>query len=504
MNRISIILGALLVIAVGVIVYQNVFTGGKDDMAISEETEQLYTCGMHPDIITNEPGNCPICGMKLIPVKDSGNGTAAKEGAVTIDPVTVQNMNVKTAKVEEGTLTLEVNTNGLLQTDETKEYHVNARTEGWVENLYVNYTGQSIRKGEKLLDIYSPKLIAAQKEYIAALEYKKKLSGGTMSKVADGSEALIKAAHEKLVYFGMNDAEISELKSTSTIKEYVSISSPAAGTVINKGIVEGQKIMPGERLFHIANLSSIWVIADIYENEISAVNIGDKAFVTIPGYQGESFTGKVTFIYPTVNNTTHTIKIRIELYNTSGKLKPGMAADVNIEGRTSGVGPIIPESAVILSGKNNFAIASLGDGKFKPVPVELGMYASGKYRVLSGLEAGAKVVTSAQFLIDSESNLKAAMDDFDAGEEKMEMDNSGHNHAEENQYGIESPLIRTGVINVESIDENGDGILYECPMDWNIISDEEGSCPACRMFLEEFTIEKVKSNLDRYGYEYKK
>ena len=501
MNKLNIILAILLTAAVGYIAYQNMFTHSHNHETSSDGT-QLYTCGMHPDIISDEPGNCPICEMKLTPVKSSNQNSAdGGSGVVEIDPVTAQNMNVKIRGVETGSLTPTINTNGLLQINETKEYHVNARTEGWVEKLFVNYTGQKISAGEKLLEIYSPKLITAQKEYLLSLEYKKKLSGGVMSNVANTGDALIKAAHEKLIFFGMTENEIAELKAKGAIKEYVSIISPSSGTVMSKNVVEGQKILPGEQLFHIADLTNIWVIADIYENEISFVKLGSKADVSIQGIPNETYSGKVTFIYPTVNNKTHTAKVRIELSNR-GILKPGMIADVELAGSSSDEGILIPESAVIQSGKNNFAVVALGSGKFEPVQIELGTYASGKYLVLKGLGEYDNIVTSAQFLIDSESNLKAALDDFT----KPNEDHSGHSHAHapQNQYDIESPLIRTGVIDVESIDENADGKLFECPMDWDIISDEDDNCPACGMRLEEYTLDEIKENLDKFGYEYKK
>lgn len=563
MNKTSLVLGVLLLLASGIIIYQNFLSDNLSTHshgADASAEKQLYTCGMHPDIISDEPGNCPICEMKLTPLKSKKSGEkkertvlywvapmdpnerydspgksamgmdlvpvyedeVAGGGIVEIDPVTAQNMNVKIAEVESGILSKQITTNGLLKTDETREYHVNARTDGWVEKLYVNYTGQKIKKGDKLLEIYSPKLISAQKEYLAALKYRDKLSSSSIKNVASGGEALIAAAYEKLVFFGMSYPEIFELENNGTVKEFVSIVSPIDGTVLNKNVVEGQKIKPGEQLFHIANLNKIWVIADIYENEINSLAIGDNAVITIPGYYGEQFPGKITFIYPTVDNKTHTVKVRIELSNISDKLKPGMVADVAIKGESSNSGPIIPESAVIRSGKNNVAIVALGEGKFKPVNVTLGLYADSKFRVTDGLAPGMKVVTSAQFLIDSESNLKEALDDFSKGSPPAKTNNahseekpaimSEHDHTSEsndhsgvdNEYGIESPLIRTGIIDVKSIDSNRDGKLFECPMDWNIISDEPGRCPSCEMKLKEYSIDEIKDNLTEHGYEYKK
>lgn len=558
MNRTNIILGFLLLVAAGFIIYQN-FLKSESELNITSETgeQQLYTCGMHPDIISDEPGNCPICEMKLTPMKSKNAGSqkerivlywvapmdpterydapgksrmgmdlvpvyedeVAGGGVVEIDPVTVQNMNVKIHTVNEGKIQSEIVTNGILQVDETKEFHVNARTEGWVEKLYVNYTGQEIKAGDKLMEIYSPKLIAAQKEYLASINYGAKTANSSINGVVSGGESLISAAYEKLVYLGMGYPEIFELENSGNIKERVSINSPSSGTVIKKNVVEGQKIKPGEQLFHIANLSNVWVMADIYENEISGLQVGDKAIIEIPGYQGENFEGSVTFIYPTVDNKTHTVKVRIELNNSSRRFKPGMIADVQIEGKSSVSGAIIPESAVIRSGKNNIAVVALGEGKFKPVEISLGMYADHNYLVKEGLAPGMKVVTSAQFLIDSESNLKAALDDFTKNSpevqnskeltsgNRLDTKNSDHVHAKdkENSPKIgESPLVRRGIIDVEGIDLNQDGKIYECPMDWNVLSDSAGRCPLCEMKLKEYSLDEIKTNLKEHGHEYKK
>jgi len=557
MNRLNTILGFLLLIAAGFIVYQNFLTGESEQIITNDSGEkQLYTCGMHPDIISDEPGNCPICEMKLTPMKSKNAGSKKEKivlywvapmdpterydspgksrmgmdlvpvyedevaggGVVEIDPVTVQNMNVKIHTVKEGKIQSEIFTNGILQIDETKEFHINARTEGWIEKLYVNYTGQEIKAGDKLLEIYSPKLVAAQKEYLASINYGAKIASSSVNGVASGGESLITAAYEKLVYLGMSYPEIFELENSGSIKERVSINSPSSGTVIRKNVVEGQKIKPGEQLFHIANLSNVWVMADIYENEISGLQVGDKAVIAIPGYNGENFNGRIIFIYPTVDNKTHTVKVRIELNNSSGRLKPGMIADVQIEGKSSVSGAIIPESAVIRSGKNNIAVVALGEGKFKPVEISLGMYANNQYQVSDGLAPGMEVVTSAQFLIDSESNLKAALDDFtkkkpeDENSSKttsgnsLEIKNSDHVHTKEseNSPNVEEPtLVRTGIIDVENIDLNKDGKLYECPMDWNVLSDTDGRCPLCEMKLKEYTLNEIKNNLKEHGHEYK-
>jgi len=273
-------------------------------------------------------------------------------------------------------------------------------------------------------------------------------------------------------------------------------------------------------LLKIANLSTLWLIADIYEYELAKVKVGSKASITFNFLPGKVYDGKVSFIYPTLDPKSRTVKIRIEL-NNRGELKPSMFANITIDGKDLGKKPVVPENSVIRSGKMDIVILSLGNGKFKPQQVQLGGYSDGYYQVLSGLSEGNTIVTSAQFLIDSESNLKAAINQFQiSGSDSTKMNmNKIIDAKKENEKSMtkekpemkmeekhdhSSSIIHEGVIDVEAIDKNKDEKLWECPMDWNVISDESGRCPLCNMKLKEYTIDEIKSNLDKYGYEYKK
>jgi hypothetical protein len=270
-------------------------------------------------------------------------------------------------------------------------------------------------------------------------------------------------------------------------------------------VIEGEKIMAGVPLLRIADLSNLWLVADIYEFELSKIKIGSDANIKFNFLPNKTFTGKISFIYPTIEAISRTAKVRVNINNSAGELKPDMFANVVIEGDESDEYPVVPESSVLRSGTRDIVILSIGDGKFKPTEVNLGGYADGFYQVLQGVTEGNKIVTSAQFLIDSESNLRAAVSQFQSGtqevkgetkEVKQDLNVEEHDHS--------SSIIHKGVIDVESIDKNNDGKLFECPMDWNVISDEDGRCPVCNMYLKEYTIEEVISNLDKYGYEYKK
>ena len=559
-KNLNIILIALLVILTGFIVYQNFIAddGHVHETAENMNGEQFWTCGMHPDIVTNEPGNCPICGMKLTPIKNDINSSSGKKkilywvapmdpneiynepgkskmgmdlvpvyadqgaqsGVVTIDPVVQQNMNVKFTTIERRSLSPSIETNATITTDERNEEQITARVGGWIEKLYVNYTGQMVKRGDKLLEIYSPELVSAQQEYLTALRYKEKVNGNSNNNLSSSGDELLKNSYRKLQLLNMSDSEIEALQKSNDVKTSIPLYSPVTGTVMMKSVIEGEKINAGQNLLHIADLSSLWIKADLYESDIKNVKVGNPVTVKVNAYPSQTFQGKVSFIYPTIDLKTRTVQVRIDIANTDYKLKPAMLANVTIQSGESSTMVVIPETAVIRSGQQNVAVQFLGNGKFKPAKVELGNYADGFYQILSGLKAGDKVVTSAQFLIDSESSLKTAMKNFSNSDINQEssvqiksddtkntaeqMSQENHDHAKiENEYGVESPLIRTGVIDIKSIDKNGDGKLWECPMDWNIIGDEYQRCPVCEMKMIEYSIDDVKANLEKHGYEYK-
>ena len=548
----------IITVIVAVVIFLPVyflFIADSPSTSITSQEKQLYTCGMHPDIISDEPGNCPICGMKLVPIKNTNQSEPPQDkkrkilywrapmdpneiynhpgkskmgmdlvpvyedevsgsGIVKIDPAVEQNMNVKIETVQKKNLSGIVVTNGVLSINETNQYIVTTRISGWIEKLYVNYTGQKVSRGSKLMDIYSPELVSAQQELLTALSYQNTTNSSSLNSIRESGNELVKNAMKKLELLEVSDEEIKRLVDTKEVKTELTLYAQKSGTVLEKNIIEGQKIMSGVPLLKIANLSNLWLMADIYEYELSKISLGSKVNVNYNFLPGKSFNGKVSFIYPTIDPKLRTVKIRIDVNNQSGELKPEMFANVEIIGNDLGMSPVVPENSVIRSGMKNIVIISLGGGRFKPQEVQLGGYSDGYYQVLNGLTEGNTIVTSAQFLIDSESNLKAALNQFkfakpntaailNMKEEKLKMKNekqelpdAKHNHS--------SSIAREGVIDVNSIDKNNDGKLFECPMDWNVISDESGRCPECNMKLKEYSIDEVKANLDKYGYEYKK
>lgn len=557
-SKITIYILILVVgIAVGAGGYYILFNSSSDaEVHAHEEEGTLYSCGMHPNIVENEPGTCPICGMNLTPIKGSQKKESkdpkdkkiiywrapmnpnevydkpgksqmgmdlvpvyedegGASGVVTVDGSVLQSMNVKMEFVKKRKISSAIYTNGTLETDERKEFAVTTKFTGWIEKLYINYTGQKVRKGQKLVDIYSPELVAAQQELLTALNYESSVNSSTKGE-------MINNAKRKLELFDISDADINNIIQTKKINKYMTLYAPFNGTVLSKNVLEGEMIKAGKEIIKIADLTNLWLKADIYESELEKVSLGSKAEISFSYNPDKTYSGKIIFIYPTVNLNTRTVTVRIDIKNNNNELKPSMFGNVIIRGKETGEVPTIPETAVIRSGKRNIVILSLGDGKFKPVEIKLGLYADGIYQVLTGLKVNDPIVTSGQFMIDSESSLRSAVKLFtsdNAGKapkkemteeemknmnseekEKKEM-NSSSEKAEEHDHT--ASIVHEGVIDVEAIDKNGDGKVFQDLMDWNVISDEEGRCPLCGMFLKEVTIEEAKMNLKMNGFNYK-
>lgn len=418
--------------------------GGKAEIA-----KVQYTCSMHPFIIRDEPGNCPICGMILTPLQ-SGGGSAPTSGPrrvkhwvssmdptyirdapgkdnmgmdlvpvyedgglpgqITIDPVTIQNMGVRTAPVERRNISRTIRTVGVVAFDEPRQYSVNSKIEGWVEKLHVNATGQPVRKGQPLLEIYSPDLVAAQQEYLLALENSRRMAQNPYPEIAAGAGRLLEAARNRLRYWDIDEQQIAALAETGQIRKTLTLFSPNGGVVTMKKVVEGMRVMAGEELLQIADLSRVWVNADLYEHDLPLVRVGQSATVEVPSAPDRKLQGRISFIYPYVQNESRTVQARIEFANPGLGLKPDMYANVVIETSSQGGALVVPGDAVLRSGKGATVFVALGEGRFEPRAVQTGMSdAEGFLQVLSGLKEGEKVVTSAQFLLDSESRLQEVL-----------------------------------------------------------------------------------------------
>jgi Cu(I)/Ag(I) efflux system membrane fusion protein len=334
--------------------------------------------------------------------------TEIPSGAVYVSSERQQISGVRYGRAEWRTLERVIRTVGRLEYDEKKISTVNPKIGGYIDELYVDYTGKMVRKGQPLLSIYSPELVSAQEEVLLALKAKKILGASPVVEVAEGGDRLLQGARRRLLLWDITPKQLETLEQTGEIKKNMVLYSPADGFVLEKMAFKGMSIMPGAALYKIGDLSTIWVIADIYEYELPFIKIGDKAHITLAYFPGEAFEGTATYIYPSLDPKTRTAKVRFDLPNPEFKLKPEMWANVELK-IALGRKLVVPEDAVMDSGTMQMVFIDRGQGYFESRHIQVGSRVQGYYEVLSGLKEGEKVVTSANFLIDSESRLGGGM-----------------------------------------------------------------------------------------------
>lgn len=368
----------------------------------------FYRNPMNPEITSPVPAQDPM-GMDYIPVfADQDNTENDLSGTVSIDGVTVQNIGVRTATAVQTTLSHTVRAVGRVAFDEERMVHLHPKTEGWIEKLHVDKTGQWVQKNTDLLSIYSPQLVASQQEYILALNNLKALANSPIADIRLGAEELVQSSRERLKLLDVPKHQLHELERSHKIKKNLHIHTPAEGIVMKIGAREGQFVTPATEIYMIADLRKVWVLVDIYEYELPWVKQGDSVEMQLAGIPGRTFQGHLAYIYPYAEAKTRTIKVRLVFDNPDLLLKPEMFAEVTIQaGKQSDV-IVIPAEAVIRSGARNQVFLVRAPGKFEPRLVTLGLASNGKVSVLNGIQAGEQVVVSAQFLLDSESKLREA------------------------------------------------------------------------------------------------
>jgi RND family efflux transporter MFP subunit len=373
---------------------------GKSGVENQSTEKILFTCGMHPQVIQDHPGNCPICGMKLTPVRKQSE---TNRSAILIDPATIQNMNIQTGIVTQGPLRRVIRTVGVIDFDETTLADVTTKFKGWIEKLYVDATGQQVHRGDPLFEIYSPELYSAQVEYLLALNQPANLS-------AASTQTLTASARAKLKFFDIADDQIAEIEKDRQPRKTLRVNAPRDGVVVEKLAVEGQMVEAGMKLYRLADLAAVWVQAQIYEQDLPFIQLGQEAAVNLTYLPDRKFRGRITFIYPMVDEKTRTARVRMEFPNPGYLLKPGMFATVELAAELAPSVLLVPDAAVLRSGEKNTVFVALAGGRFDPRAVVLGPRAEGdQYQVLSGLQEGERVVTSGQFMLDSESQLRAAI-----------------------------------------------------------------------------------------------
>jgi RND family efflux transporter MFP subunit len=360
---------------------------------------------MDPAFIRDKPGKGPM-GMDLIPVYEA---ESEKAGQIKISPTMVQNIGVKTVKVKRRTLTHKIRTIGTLTYDERKVHHIHTKYGGWIEKLHVDFTGQEVKKNDLLMEIYSPELLSTQEELVLAVKYKESLKNSPFGELTEAADSLLASTKKRLELFDVPDHQIEALIRDKNITKTMHIHSPVRGFVIEKKALHGMHVQPGMSLYMIADLSNIWVLADIYEYEIPWIKVGQKVKMNLSYFPGKKFAGKVTFIDPFLDPKTRTNKVRMEFANPKWNLKPDMYANVTIKSTVTKRGVAVPEEAVIHSGEKEIVIVQSSSGTFESRELTLGPQADGYYQVLKGLRSGETVVTSSNFLIDSESKLQEAI-----------------------------------------------------------------------------------------------
>jgi len=367
----------------------------------------FYRNPMNPAVTSPVPAKDSM-GMDYVPVYEDANNLKLPAGTVKIDGVTVQNFSVRTAKAYKTTLSHTVRAVGRVAYDEERMVHLHPKTEGWIEKLSVDKTGQRVKKNTDLLTIYSPQLVASQQEYILALNNLKALEKSPIADIRRGAEELVKSSLERLKLLDVPSHQIRDLERRHKIKKGLHIHAPADGIVMKIGAREGQFVTPTTEIYMIADLSKVWVLVDIYEHELPWVKQGDSVEMQLAGIPGKTFTGHLAYIYPYAEAKTRTIKVRLVFDNPNLLLKPDMFAEVTIHASKQLNVVVIPSEAVIRSGSRNQVFVVRAPGKFEPRMVTLGLESNGKVAVVKGIKVGEEVVTSAQFLIDSESKLREA------------------------------------------------------------------------------------------------
>jgi Cu(I)/Ag(I) efflux system membrane fusion protein len=384
---------------------------GKAEPATPSAKKPLYQCPMHPAITSDHPGDCPICGMKLVLVAsaatESGSGAPVSGlAAVTIDPSRQQLIGLRTAAVTKGSIGATWRTPARIQIDPTQVRKTNVKVEGFVEKIYVDFVGQSVRKGQPLFMLYSPSLLSAQNEYLLALQTNDLLAKG--GALPEDRQNMMASARRKLELWDIPVAEIDHLERTRQPTKTLTLVSPISGVVTAKNVVQGGRVSPGEAPYEITDLSEIWGMADAYETDLARVRVGMKATLTLPAYPDRSFVGRVAFIDPLLDPKTRTTKVHLHFMNPKRELKPEMYGEVVLEG-VARDGLRIPADAVIRSGSQDVVFLARGEGKFEPRAVQIGSKNGDQVEVTGGLEEGQEVVTRANFLVDSESQLRASL-----------------------------------------------------------------------------------------------
>jgi Cu(I)/Ag(I) efflux system membrane fusion protein len=421
----STAIAVVIAVIVGIIIGR--FSGGSPvglSTSVGDREVLYWKAPMDPNFRSDEPGTSPM-GMDLVPVyADEVDG---QPGVVSIDPTVINNLGVRTAKAERGPLSRRIETVGYVGYDEDTVQHVHTRVEGWIERLETKASGDPVAKGQLLFELYSPTLVNAQEEYLTALR--------------SNNVLLRKASKERLTALGVNAAEIARIDKERSVRQRVRVTAESDGVIAHLGVREGIYVTPSTEIMSVAELNKIWVIAEVFERQSNWVKAGQHAMVTLDYAPGEIWHGEVDYVYPELDPKTRTLKVRLRFDNASRVLRPKKIAQDTIMGEDFGDVVHVPREALIRGGSVNRVVVALGEGRFRSQPVSIGIESGDRVEIRRGLSAGDEVVTSSQFLIDSESNIEAALarmnSDTDTSSGSVEdhsnmpMDHSQHTVPEE-------------------------------------------------------------------------
>lgn len=395
---------------------------------LPEKAAEVYMCPMHPDYHSDKPGNCPICGMNLVRMdaQDAAEETPAQAEAggaksaasVRIGSQKQQMIGVRYGEAVRGPLSKTVRAVAQLAYPETGLARVQAKVDGWIDKVYVDYVGKFVRKGQPLFSLYSPQMVSTQQELIIAAKSRDQLGGSPYREIASGALSLYEATRERLRYWDVSDAQIREIEKRGTPLKSLAIPSPISGFVVTRNAYPGQRITPETELYTLADFSTIWAIADVYEYELPMIAVGQSADMSLSYYPGKTYRGRVTYISPELDKVARTAKVRLEFANPDFQLKPDMYANVELK-IDYGTQVSVPADAVLDSGMQQIVFVAREGGTFEPRRVQAGPRVGERQIILRGVQEGEKVVASGNFLLDSESQLKAGLS-------AMESDSPAH------------------------------------------------------------------------------
>ncbi len=401
MNQRSVAILALLLFAAAAIGFfaarftQDSSSASSAESDTAERAVSYWVAPMDPNFRSDTPGKSPM-GMDLIPVYvDANKGIDDDSPSLKINSSIINNIGVRTEPVVRTDLSRTIRTVGNVMADEERRSDVHIRSEGWIEKLAVKAEGESVSEGDLLFQIYSPSLVAAQSEYLQTLDLSNRL--------------LVAAARDRLTALGMSDGQVARLRSSREVMQLVSVYAPQSGVVMSLNVREGMFVQPMNTIMSLADLAEIWVLADVFETEVDWLAPGQRSSMTLPAFPGEKWEGEIGYVYPTVDITTRTVQVRLRFSNHDGRLKPNMYANVVLNATPLSDVLVISQSALIRSSTGDRVVLALGDGRFRPASVAAGIETEGRVQIVAGLEAGERVVTSGQFLIDSEASHYAGL-----------------------------------------------------------------------------------------------